>query len=512
MHTMLTRLAPIGLAAFTLALLTPSASSQALSKEHLRAYERAMDHTLDRLPRASFAAKMIMGWALLADGRQNKELDRVLSEALQWKQRAGTKKANNHRANWYPALAGLLIGEASKSRPRRDLREGLQEIVDHFAAVQERTGGWFKWYEGAYNDRPDYPVKDLGILNAIVLGILHTARAQGLEVPAKVLEGAETCVGSLLSGRGISYGTGSRGGDKTGARGAFALWGLSYARERRHPIVKTYQGLLPRLIPNLDQGHHVGGLHCLGVALGCRIVDPKASRQLVQRWAGPWLDKQEQDGGVYVGDDEDAGGEVGLIGEDDASTAAVAFALLLQDASRWVPGTAPNVNWTALSLPATKVRGLDKVDSWAASSKLDKVLDVADKVLDRGDRAKDDELDFAGAARQAVHDLLEQRLEDIDRSLDECDAIRADEITRALRDALGQRPEADALSSREARLKHPEMAREHEAQQALAKAWQQASKKGWEKAQSSFESVSTRYEGTRAGERALDLLRPADLP
>lgn len=46
------------------------------------AYQRAMKHTLERLPRASFPAKMIMGWTLLADERHPKELR--ASSARRW--------------------------------------------------------------------------------------------------------------------------------------------------------------------------------------------------------------------------------------------------------------------------------------------------------------------------------------------------------------------------------------------------------------------------------------------
>ena len=40
------------------------------------------------------------------------------------------------------------------------------------------------------------------------------------------------------------------------------------------------------------------------------------------RWLDVLIGMQGADGGVYVGDDGDAGGEKKLLGEDDASTAA----------------------------------------------------------------------------------------------------------------------------------------------------------------------------------------------
>ena len=56
---------------------------------------------------------------------------------------------------------------------------------------------------------------------------------------------------------------------------------------------------------------------------------------------------------------------------------------------------------------------------------------------DRGERAKDDEREVASHARQAVLELVAQRLENIDRSLGEQDALRATEVTAALRKRWG---------------------------------------------------------------------------
>src|SRR3990167_3652817 len=124
---------------------------------------------------------------------------------------------------------------------------------------------------------------------------------------------ATDCLDKLLVARGISYGTPQRGGETTGARGSFILLGLDYAGQREHKVFKTYRDLLPKLHENLDKGHHVGGLHALGVVLGSRIVGPDCYRALVNRWLDHYLHEQKPEGNVYIGDDGDAGGEIGLL-------------------------------------------------------------------------------------------------------------------------------------------------------------------------------------------------------
>lgn len=297
-------------------------------------YDKAMEYIKKNQGQASFPAQMVMGWVFLADGGCQPELDRVVKAAISWESQRGN---NSYAQNWYPALAGLLLSELYKHQPSDEILKALQAIADEFVKVQERTGGWFKWFEGAYNERKDYPVKDLGILDAIVFGYLCGVRAQGVKVPEATIQKAEKCIASILTGNGISYGTGQQGGDRTGARGAFAMLGLLTANMTNHRIWKTYAGHLPRSLENMDKGHHVGAFHCLGVTLGCHLLGPQAYNKLTATWLDKLIAKQEANGGVYVGDDGDAGGEKGLLGENHGSTAAFALLVLLQDQARLRP-------------------------------------------------------------------------------------------------------------------------------------------------------------------------------
>jgi hypothetical protein len=135
----------------------------------------------------------------------------------------------------------------------------------------------------------------------------------------------------LIGPKGISYGTPAKWGETTGARGSFAMLGLEFAQMFQHKIWTTYQTLLPKLIPNLDKGHHWGGLHCLGVVLGCHLQGPTVYAQLTTKWLDHYIDLQDAEGGVYIGDDGDAGGEKGLIRGNITSTASFALMILLQD-------------------------------------------------------------------------------------------------------------------------------------------------------------------------------------
>ena len=471
------------------------------------AYQRAMEHTLTRLPRASFPAKMIMGWLLLADGGHPKELDQVLQEAARWESRVGEKKPHNHRRNWYPALAGVLIAEHAKFAPSRETRESLQGIIDHFVAVQEQTGGWFKWYEGAYKDRLDYPVKDLGILDAIILGLMHTARAQGVNVPAESLARAEACVAKLLGGGGISYGTGSGGGDTTGARGAFAMNGLLYAGLDDHPIPKAYARILPQRIPNLQKGHHVGGLHGLGVAIGCHLLGPEEYRKLTDRWLDPLIDLQQPDGGVYIGDDEDAGGEVKLLGEDDASTAAFALLILLQDPARLRPGVRPDIDWLALDLPPPPTDELARVPSFAARGQLDKALTLIDRVLQARNTLDQAAVQDAERLKIAIEAHARHRLDEAVASLSAGDVLHALEILEPLAKTLARHPLGMEAKAQVARVQtDPALKNELRAQKELEKAWKAAAKNGLAKAIASFERVLKRYPGTAAARQASEIL------
>jgi hypothetical protein len=308
------------------------------------AYERALKYVREQLRKTSFPAQMHAAWLLLADGRQKKDLDYCVARAIDWKAQI---RNSQHARNWYPALAGLFLTEYYKFYPTPEVKKALEAIIKHFAEVQEITGGWFKWHKGAYTDRLDYPSKDLGMLTSIVYGMFWSLKTLRFEVPKKTFDQATACLDKLHSARGIAYGTPQRGGETTGARGSFICLGLDYAGQKQHKILKTYRDLLPKLIPNLNQGHHVGGLHCLGVVLGCRIAGRKTYQQLISSWLDYYLAEQKVDGNVYIGDDEDAGGEIGLLRGDVASTSAFALMILLQDpkllrAGRKAGTTTPN--------------------------------------------------------------------------------------------------------------------------------------------------------------------------
>lgn len=292
------------------------------------AYEKACAYLKKNHTKASFAAKMVIGWLFLADGRFHKELEQIVKEAMQWADRKGNSQ---HAQNWYPALAGILLAEYYKYAPTAEVQQALVGIVKWFTEKQERTGGWFKWFEGAYTDRLDYPVKDLGMLTSIIYGFLWTVKTQKIPVDDAMMKKADDCLLNILTDKGIGYGSVSRGGDKTGARGAFVLLGLDFAGQANHKIYKTYVKLLPKQIPNLDQGHHIGAFHGLGVTLGCHKLGTEAFNELVKAWLDKLIDKQGEDGSLYIGDDGDAGGEPGLLKGNHGSTAAFALMILMQD-------------------------------------------------------------------------------------------------------------------------------------------------------------------------------------
>ncbi len=295
----------------------------------LPAYEKALAYLKKYLGKMSFSAKMVAGWVFLADGRFPKETDQIVREAMQWERKKGTSQ---HAQNWYPALAGILLAERYKWLPSADVREELVRIVKWFQEKQERTGGWFKWFEGAYKDRLDYAVKDLGMLTSIVYGFLWTVKTLKIPVDETTMKKADDCLLNILTDRGIGYGSVSRTADTTGARGGFALLGLDYAGLPQHKICNTYVKLLPQQIPNLDKGHHIGAFHGLGVTLACHRMGPETYAKLTAKWLDRLIAKQTDAGGVYIGDDGDAGGEKGLIGGDYGSTGAFALMILLQDA------------------------------------------------------------------------------------------------------------------------------------------------------------------------------------
>ena len=171
----------------------------------------------EKLRKSRFAAQMHAAWLLLADGRHPKDLDFCVKTALAWEQKRGT---HQHAQNWYPALAGMFLGEYYKYFPKPEVKKGIEGIIAEFVRTQEITGGWFKWHEGAYKDRPDYPAKDLGMLTSIIFGFFWTSKKLGIAVPEETLTKTTDCLDKLHTARGISYGTPQRGGDPTGARGS----------------------------------------------------------------------------------------------------------------------------------------------------------------------------------------------------------------------------------------------------------------------------------------------------
>ncbi len=309
-------------------------------KRCLFAYEKALARVRKDVGSATFAAKMICAWLFLADGRYPNELQDLIKAACKWDQ---YRKGVQHGQNWYPALAGLFLVEAYKYYPTQEIHDQIYAIIANFVNNQERTGGWFKWFEGAYKDRLDYAVKDLGMIDAITYGFLYHARALGFKVPDATLQKADACMDKITTTQGISYGTPAKWGDPTGGRGGFCIQGLSYAQMFQHKIWTTYVEWLPKAIPKMDQGHHVGGLHCLAVTLGCRTLGPVVYQKLIQTWLDKLIDKQDADGGVYIGDDGAAGGENGLLKGNIASTSSFALMILLQDATLLHPKRLPRL-------------------------------------------------------------------------------------------------------------------------------------------------------------------------
>lgn len=304
------------------------------------ACDKAMERVRKQLRRSTFPVKMICGFALLADGRYRDELEHVVDCAVGWRKQPGYRE-RSHPGNWYPALAAAFLCEVQKHRPEKRVLDAMKGIVLHFTTVQEVTGGWWKWHEGAYKERLDYGVVDHGFITALVMGFFHTARRQGVEIPETVFEQGEASIERITNDRGVGYGSpragGRSGGDKTGGRGALLFAGLAYAGTLDHHVVKRYRKVLPAQLPNLDQGHHVGALHGLAVTMGCHVLGPKAYDRLIELWLDRLIRKQEEDGGLYIGDDGDAGGEPGLLRSNVGSTSVLALMILLQDHDRLVP-------------------------------------------------------------------------------------------------------------------------------------------------------------------------------
>jgi hypothetical protein len=305
------------------------------------AYDKALAYVNERLSKSTFAVKMVAGWLYLADGRHEKELKQCIDAAVGWREQRRWRE-RSHPGNWYPALAAVLLAEYYKYHPEPRVKEAMQKTVDYLVTSQEPANkGWWKWKEGAYKERLDYSVVNHGYITSLVMSFFYTARVHGVGVPDETFNSGKEALARISGRRGIGYGLPRGGGgpwsDKTGARGAWMIQGLGYAGELEHDVWKTYETLLTKRMAYMDQGHHVGAFHCLAMTLGCHMQGPEAYKQLSSYWLGRLMAKQKEDGSVYVGDDGDAGGEVGLLRGHTGSTAAFALLILLQDHNRLIP-------------------------------------------------------------------------------------------------------------------------------------------------------------------------------
>ncbi len=515
-------------------------SAQPLPKRHTsrdwsqcercrRAYDRALDHTLRRLEgkgedqegagdspedpdanydyfnAARFPATMTMGWLLLADGRYPKQLNKVVERAIAWnsEKEQGENKVHNHRWNWHPALAGMFLTEYAKYFPSRKTFDAIKGIVAHLVKYQEDTGGWFKSYHGSTR----YPVKDLGMLDGLIYGFLRTAKAQGINLPPSMMVKAEKCLARITGGGGISYGTGQSGPDKTGGRGGLALRGLVYAGDKGHRIARTYSGLLPRRIPNMHLGHHVGGLHAWSVVIGCYTIGPSAFKKLTAHWLDTLINKQKKDGGVYVGDDEDAGGEEGLLGADDTSTAAFGLMVLLQDSSRLNPRRRPRINWVSLVIDPPTSKQLKPAARSAISGKLDKLLSLLARTKARKGAAYAAARTEAEAIEDRVTRFIAARVAEAEQCVQDKDVSRAIEILTPLSKVLKKYEQGKSAQSALDRIKKdPACTQELAAQKALAKAWKIVFARGMQKAKPAFEKLVKQFAGTAAARNAKEML------
>lgn len=322
-------------AAIALALAAPAwaQSGRKLSQKHQEAYDKAMEYLLKEMGRMPFAAKAIFGFVLLADGTRADELAKIVQEAKEWEKQL--RFVSQHGTIWYPALSALFLTEYYKFHPDEEVKRSLEGLIKYFGENQEATGGWFKWKGGGLNGK--YPAPDLAMLTATVYSSLVTARKLEIKVPESVIQNADRCLHGILMGNGLGYGTGNRSPDKTGGRVGLAMLGLDYAGQKSHKICTTAATAVPEAIPRLDQGHHWGGLHCAAVTLACHRLGGGVYAKLTNAWVDKLIAKQKDTGGIYVGDDGDAGGEVGLLGGDHSSTAAVMLMILLQDPDRLNP-------------------------------------------------------------------------------------------------------------------------------------------------------------------------------
>jgi hypothetical protein len=304
-------------------------------------YEKALACVRDKVKSSTFPVKMVAGWLFLADERCEKELKHCVDCAVDWRKQRGWR-AGSHPENWYPALAAVFLAEYYKYRRDPEVLSAMNDLVGWFVSSQEpQNDGWWKWKEGAYKERLDYPVVNHGFLTALVMTFFHTARAHGVNIPEKTFQGGESALLHITTDRGIGYGLPRKGGngwgDKTGARGAWVIQALAYTARLDHKIWKVYERILTDRIPQMDQGHHVGAFHGLAVVLGCHVLGPSAYKKLTDQWLRKLMAKQGPGGDLYIGDDGDAGGEPGLLRGNVGSTAAYALLIRLQDPRILVP-------------------------------------------------------------------------------------------------------------------------------------------------------------------------------
>jgi hypothetical protein len=239
----------------------------------------------------------------------------------------------------------VFLAEYYKFFPEPKVFDAMQELVDYFAKHQEpKNGGWWKWLDGAYTERTDYSVVNHGYVTSLVISFFYTAKQHRVKVPENTFKTGETALMEFTNQRGVGYGLPRSGkggwGDKTAGRGIWVALAANYVQRHDHQIYTTYKTLLPKQLPNLDQGHHVGAFHGLAVTLGAHMYGPEVFKSLTDQWLDKLIRKQEADGGLYIGDDGDAGGEPGLLKGNYGSTAAFALMIRLhQDPNALRPPT-----------------------------------------------------------------------------------------------------------------------------------------------------------------------------
>lgn len=298
------------------------------------AYDKALAYLRANLNKMYFPPKMFVGLVLLYDGRYPDDVENVLKTAIaDWTIPLKHDQVK-HGTNWYPALGATFMLELHRHEPDDRVVAEMPKILEHFQKTQEPTGNWAKWKGQGLQG---YPVKDMGFLSGVINGVLWNCKPAKIRVDDGMFQRADKGLQSICGGAGISYGTGQSGPDETGGRGAFTLLGLHNAGNTSHPVYKVYSQLLPRTYPNMNKGHHIGGLHASAVILGCHRLGPAVYSKLTQHWLDRLIDSQNAQGGVYVGDDGADGGEKGLFGEDFASTAALCLMIMGQDPNAFTP-------------------------------------------------------------------------------------------------------------------------------------------------------------------------------